>query len=76
VARVNGEPKYQSYGDDYVLKKPVDVLLKSSDVDLTNGGGFEELRQFQVHLSDSKIIVFDGLNPDRIIFIENSRSAK
>jgi hypothetical protein len=38
--------------------------------------GFEELRHFQEYLSDYKISVFDGLNPDRVLFSGNSISAK
>jgi hypothetical protein len=33
--------------------------LKALGVDLSNGGGLEELKQFQAYLSDYKIIVFD-----------------
>jgi len=58
------------------LKKPVEYLLKASGVDLSNGGGFEELRQFEDHLSDYKIIVYGGLNPGRVMFSGYSRSAK
>ena len=76
MARVNGDPKYQSSRHGKGLNKPVEGLLKASGLDLSNGGGFEELRQFQDHLSDYKIIVFDGLNPDRVMFSGNSRSAK
>ena len=50
--------------------------MKASGVDLSNGGGYEELRQFQDQLSDYQIIVFDGLNPDRVMFSGYSRSAK
>ena len=53
------------------MKKPVEDLLKASGVDLTNGGGFEELEQFQEYLSDYKIVVFGGLNPDRVMFSGN-----
>jgi hypothetical protein len=45
-------------------------------VDLSNGGGFKELQQFQQYLSDYKIIAFEGLNPDRVMFSGNSLSAK
>ena len=57
------------------MKKPVEDLLKDSVVDLSNGGGFEEIRPFQDHLCDYHIIVFHGLNPDRVMFSGNSRSA-
>ena len=50
--------------------------MKASGVDLANHGVFQELRQFQQHLSDYKIIVFDGLNPNRVMFSGNSLSTK
>ena len=57
IANVNSDPKYKSYRDGYGLKKPVEELLKSSGVDLSNGVGLEELEQFQDYLSDYKIVV-------------------
>jgi hypothetical protein len=76
MARVNIDPKYESYKHGSCLQKPVEDLVKSSGVDLTNGGGLEELRQFQEYLSGYKIVVFDGLRLDRVIFSGNSLSAK
>jgi hypothetical protein len=58
------------------LIKPFEELLDVSGVDLTNGGGLEDLQQFQEYLTDYKIIVFDGLKPDRVMFSGNSLSAK
>ena len=57
MARVNVDPKYKLYRDGKDLKKPLEVLLKASGVDLSNAGGFEELRQFQHQLSKYLIIV-------------------
>ena len=48
----------------------------ASGVDLSNGGGLEELHHFQDYLSDYKIIVYNGLSPDRHIFTGNSLSNK
>ena len=76
MARVNNDPKYASYRDGYALHKPIEELLNASGVDLFNGGGFEELQQFQQYLSDYKIIVFDGLYPNMVMFSGNSISAK
>ena len=58
------------------MKKPVEDLLKASGVNLSNGGGFDELQQFQEYLPGYKIIVYDGLSPDRVMFSANSVSAK
>jgi len=38
--------------------------------------GLNELDQFQNYLLDYKIIVYDYLNPDRVIFSGNSLSNK
>jgi len=54
--RVIGDPKYKSYSNGYGLKKPAEDILKTSGVDLSNGGGLEEL-QFQEYRSDYKIVV-------------------
>jgi hypothetical protein len=64
-AQCNDDLKYGSYRNG-CLKKSIEELLKASGVDLTNGGGVEELQQFQQYLSDYKIIVRDGLKPDRL----------
>jgi hypothetical protein len=76
MAMVNGDPKDKSYRDCKSLKQPVQNLLSASGVKLTNGGGFKELEQFQNYLSDCKIIVYDGLSPDRVFFSGNSLSNK
>jgi len=76
MARVNNYPKYEFYRHGKGLKQPVQELLKATGLDLSNGGGLEELQLFQQYLSDYKIIVFDGLYPDRVMFSGNSFSAK
>ena len=75
MARVNGDPKYKSYRNGRGMKKPVEDL-KASGVDLSNGGGFKELEQFQEYFSDYKIIFYDGLNPGGVMFSGNSVSTK
>jgi len=76
MAKVNSDSKYASFRDGKNSKKPVDELLNASGVDLSYGGGFKELQHFQQYLLDYKIIVFDGLYPDRVMFSGNSLSAK
>jgi hypothetical protein len=76
MARVNGDPKYELYRHGKCMKKPVEDLLVASGVDLSNGGGLEELEQFQVYLSDYKIIMFNALKTDSVIFSGYSVSTK
>ena len=73
---INCDPKYALYRHGKCIKKPVEDLLKASGVDLSNAGSFKELEQFQDYLSDYEIVVFNGLNPDRVMFSGNSLSAK
>ena len=44
-------------------------------MELSNGGGLKELKEFQEYLSDYKI-VFDDFYPDRVMFSGSSLSAK
>ena len=76
IARVNCDPKYKSYRNGRGMQQPVEDLLKASGVNLRNAGGFDELQQLQQYLLDYKIIVYDGLNPGRVMFSGNPVSAK
>jgi hypothetical protein len=76
MERANRDPKYELYRHGNCWKKPVEDILKASGFDLTNGGGIEDIRQLQEYLSDYKIVVFDGLRSDRVVFSGNSLSAK
>jgi len=51
MARINGDPKCQSYRHGYGLKS-IENYLEASGVDLSNDRGFQEFRQFQEHFSD------------------------
>jgi hypothetical protein len=56
IARVNSDPKYASYRNGYGLKNPVEELFKVSGVDLSNGGGLEELQQFKTTFQIIKLL--------------------
>jgi len=74
MTRVNIDPKYKSYRNGRGLNQPVQDLVSASGINFTNDGCLDELEQFQNYLSDYKILVYDGLNPDRVIFSGNSLS--
>jgi hypothetical protein len=76
MARVNCDSWYQLYRRGNKLDQPVVKLLKPTGVDLSNRERLEELQQFQDYLSDYKIIVYDGLSPNRHYFTGNSVSNK
>jgi len=75
MARVN-VTQSMHYIQRQIYEKTVEKFLKAPGEDLSNGGGFEELEEFQEYLSDYKIVVFDGLNSMRVLFSENSLSDK
>ena len=52
-----------------------DILNLSSN-NLSNGGGLKKLQRFQESISAYKIILCNDLNPDRLMFVGNSVSAK
>jgi len=56
MARVKGDPKYQSYRHGRCLKKPVEDFLNASGVDLSNGVGFEEFRHFKTNFRTTKVL--------------------
>jgi len=48
--------EYALYRNGKGLKQHVEELLKVSGLDLSNGGGFEELQQFQQYFSNYRIV--------------------
>jgi hypothetical protein len=46
----------------------VDHLLKTTGIDLTNGGGIPELTKFHEHFKKYRIVVYGGLNCEDIVF--------
>jgi hypothetical protein len=63
MTRANGDPQVRVIWGRKLLDKPVEELMRASGVDLSNGGGVQEL-QFQAYLSDYQVTVYDGLSPD------------
>ena len=68
IARMNKDPNYQSYRKGNEIRPVVASLLETTGIDLTNGGGIPELIRFQEHFHEYKIVVYDGLNCDSILF--------
>jgi hypothetical protein len=58
LARLNNDPNYNSYRQEYNLSPKVDHLLRTTGIDLTDGGGITELTQFHEHLK--KIIALSS----------------
>ena len=54
MTRVNGDTKCKLYRQIKASKNLLKIS-KASGVDLTNDGDFQELQQFQDHLSDYRV---------------------
>ena len=46
----------------------VQSLLETTGIDLQNGGGVPEIRRFQDHYTEYKIVLYSGLNCEDNIF--------
>jgi len=68
IARLRNDPKYKSYRDGYRIRPVVQRLLKTTGIDLQNGGGIPEIRRFQDQFTEYKIVFYGGLGCDDIIF--------
>jgi len=72
MVKVNCYPKYKSHINGRNLEQPFEDFLSASRVNFANGAVLKELEQFQNYLSNYKIILYDGLSHDRVIFEGNS----
>jgi len=67
IARLKNDPVYKSYRKGWKIRSAVH-LLETTGIDLQNGGGIPEIRRFQDHYTEFKIVVYRGLNCDDINF--------
>jgi hypothetical protein len=68
IAKITNDPNYNSYRRGYKIHHVVDNLLATTGINLENGGGIPELEKFQDHFRQYKIVVYTGLNCDRIMY--------
>jgi hypothetical protein len=54
----------------------VQHLLETTGINLTNGGGIPELMRYQDHFAEYRIVVYEALRCDQIMFDGNNQSAK
>jgi len=76
IARVDNDANYKAYRQGRKIRPVVQALLKETGIDLTNGGGIPELNRFQEHFRDYKIIVYQGLGCDDIMYEGQVDSSK
>jgi len=68
IARVDNDANYKSYRQGRKIRSVVQTVLQETGIDLTSGVGIPELNRFQVHFRDYKIIVYQGLGCNDIMF--------
>jgi len=67
-AREENDSNNKSYFDVWKIRPVVRNLLETTDNDLTNGAGLSELAKFQEHFREYKVVVYEGLSCDNIMF--------
>ena len=60
IARIDGHPNYQSFRNGN--------KIRPTGIDLTQGGGIPEIIIFQEHFHEYKIVVYESLHCDNIIY--------
>ena len=76
IARLTNDPVYNSYRHGWKIGAAVQRLLETTGIDLQKGEGIPEIRQFQDHYTEYKIIVYRSLNCEDIMFEEQVTSEK
>ena len=68
ISRLEKGPNYNSYRRGYKISPVVQNLCKKTGIDLSNGAGFPELVRFLEHFREYKIVVYQGLSCEDIMF--------
>jgi len=68
IARVDNDANYKAYCQGRKIRPIVQALLQQTGIDLINGGGISELNNVQEHYWYYKIVVYQGLGCDDIMF--------
>jgi hypothetical protein len=75
IARLINDPDYNAFRQGNKIRLTVDRLLRTTGIDLTNGGGIPELIRFQEHFKEYRIVL-GGLNCKDIMFDGQVQSEK
>jgi hypothetical protein len=76
IAKVTNDPNYKAYIQGRKILPAVQNLLETTGINLDNGGGIPELIRFQKHFKEYRIVVYEGLNCDQIIFYGQNEAPK
>ena len=68
ITRLNNDPNYKAYRQGRKVLPVVDQLLVTTSIDFKNGAGTPEITKFQEHFHEYKILVYEGLNWESIMY--------
>jgi hypothetical protein len=68
IAKIKNDPNCNFYRRGMKIFPAVNALLRETGIEVRNGGGIPELRKFQEHHSQYRIVVYSGLQFDNIMF--------
>jgi hypothetical protein len=67
-AKATNDPNYKAYKQGRKILPVVQNLLTATGIDLNNGAAIPELEIFLDHFSEYKIVLYEGLNCDSIMY--------
>jgi len=76
IARIEHGSNCESYRKGCKIRPVVRDLLEKTCIDLSTGAGIPTLARFQEHFREHKIVVYQGLSCDNIMFVGRVDSAK
>jgi len=76
ISRINIDANYNSYRRGRRIGPAVQNLLETTGIDLTDSAGIPELVRFQEYFHEYKIVVYQGLGYDSIMFEGRVESSK
>jgi hypothetical protein len=76
VPSLKADPHYKSYRLGHKIRREVEQLLRTTGLDLTNGGGIPGLTRFQEHFKEYRIVLYGDLNCEDIVFDGQTESEK
>jgi len=76
IAKLHNDANYILERKGSKIRSVVQMLLQEIGIDLTNGAGIPEINRFQKHFRDYKIVVYQGLGFDDVMFEFQTDSAK
>ena len=76
IVKVDNDANYKAYRQGRKISPVVQALLKETGIDLTRGGGIPKLNHFPEHFRDYKVVVYQWLGSDNIMFEVQVDSSK